>query len=194
MKISCRFICNRLKGLIIICKFGLSNSANQSMKKNSIILLFTFLSLVISYHAKAQTTSVKISGDVTAPLTINNADLHQYTQTTVTRKDHDGKDHVYTGVILAEILKKTGATLGPDLKGKNLTKYILIAASDNYQVVFALAELDKAFTDRIIILADQVDGKPLPAGEGPFRIIVQDEKKPARCVREVTEIKVITAK
>ena len=47
------------------------------------------------------------------------------------------------------------------MKGKNLTKYILVTASDNYQVVFALAELDKAFTDRTIHLADQVDGKPL---------------------------------
>jgi hypothetical protein len=163
-------------------------------KKHSIILLFTFVSLVISYHAKAQTPSVKISGEVTTAMTINDDDLHKYAQTTVTRKDHDGKDHTYTGVVLSEILKKAGATLGPDLKGKNLNKYILVTASDNYQVVFALAELDKAFTDRTIILADQVDGKPLPSDEGPFRIIVQDEKKPARCIREVTEIKVIAAK
>ena len=164
------------------------------MKKHSIILLFTFVSLVISYHAKAQTPSVKISGEVTTPMTIYDDDLHKYAQTTVIRKDHDGKDHTYTGVILSEILKKAGATLGPDLRGKNLNKYILVTASDNYQVVFALAELDKAFTDRTIILADKADGKPLPSGEGPFRIIVQDEKKPARCIREVTEIKVIAAK
>lgn len=162
--------------------------------KHSIILLFAFVSLVISYHAKAQTPSVKISGEVTTPMTINDDDLHKYAQTTVARKDHDGKDHIYTGAILSEVLKKAGATLGPDLKGKNLNKYILVTASDNYQVIFALAELDKAFTDRTIILADQVDGKPLPSGEGPFRIIVQDEKKPARCIREVTDIKVISAK
>ena len=164
------------------------------MRKQIYILLFICFSLVNSSYVKAQTASVKVSGEVTAPLTINNDDLHQYPQTTVTRKDHDGKDHIYTGVILAEILKKAGATLGPDLKGKNLTKFILVTASDNFQVVFALAELDKAFTDRTIILTDQVDGKPLPSGEGPFRIIVQDEKKPARCIREVTEIKVIAAK
>ena len=164
------------------------------MRKQIYILLFICFSLANSSFVKAQTASVKVSGEVTTPLTINNDDLHQYPQTTVTRKDHDGKDHIYTGVILAEILKKAGATLGPDLKGKNLTKYILVTASDNYQVIFALAELDKAFTDRTIILTDQVDGKPLPSGEGPFRIIVQDEKKPARCIREVTEIKVVSGK
>jgi DMSO/TMAO reductase YedYZ molybdopterin-dependent catalytic subunit len=164
------------------------------MKKHLLSLVFTGLCLVASYTAKAQTASVKISGEVTTPMTINDDDLHKYIQTVVNRKDHDGKDHTYSGVILSEILKKAGATLGPDLKGKNLTKYILVTASDNYQVVFALAELDKAFTDRTIILADQVDGKPLPSGEGPFRIIVQDEKKPARCIREVTEIRVVSGK
>ncbi|MBS1522692.1 MAG: molybdopterin-dependent oxidoreductase [Bacteroidetes bacterium] len=164
------------------------------MKKHLLTLAITCFCFIVSYNAKAQTASVKVSGEVTTPMSVNDDGLHKYTQTTVIRKDHDGKDHTYTGVILAEILKKAGATLGPDLKGKNLAKYILVTASDNYQVVFALAELDKAFTDRIIILADQVDGKPLPSGEGPFRVIVQDEKKPARCIREVTEIKVLSGK
>lgn len=164
------------------------------MKKHLLICVFTCFYVIIGHISKAQTASVKISGDVTTPITVNDDDLHKFAQTTVTRKDHDGHDHTYTGVILAEILKKAGATLGPDLKGKNLTKYILITASDNYQVVFALAELDKAFTDRTIILTNQVDGKPLPSGEGPFRIIVQDEKKPARCIREVTSIQVLSAK
>ena len=97
------------------------------------------------------------------------------------------------GVLLATLLQKAGVTLGKDLKGKNLTKYILVGAADGYQVVFALAELDSDFTDRLIILADKVDGKLLAPGEGPFRIIVQDEKKPARCVRQVTGIRVAFA-
>jgi DMSO/TMAO reductase YedYZ molybdopterin-dependent catalytic subunit len=160
------------------------------MKKQFLTLFFlSFFAIGI----KAQT--VKVAGDVTTPLTLDAATLHQFTQTTVIRKDKDGKiDHTYTGVTLSEILKKAGATMEDALKGKNLTKYLLVEASDNYQVVFALAELDKNYTDRLIILADTVDGKPLPAGEGPFRIIVQDEKKPARCVRQVIGLKVISAK
>jgi len=167
------------------------------MKKQLFTILIASFSLIAFTSAQAQTAkpaSVTISGEVTSPLTVTDADLQKFTQTTVIRKDHDGHDHTYTGVILTELLKKAGATLGPELKGKNLTKYLLITASDNYQVVFALAELDKTFTDRMIILADQVDGKPLPTGEGPFRIIVQDEKKPARCIREVTTIQVLMAK
>ena len=160
------------------------------MKKQLFTLFFlSFFTIAI----KAQT--VKVAGDITTPLTLDAGTLHQFTQTTVVRKDKDGKvDHTYSGVTLSDILKKAGATMEDALKGKNLTKYLLVEASDNYQVVFALAELDKNYTDRLIILADTVDGKPLPAGEGPFRIIVQDEKKPARCVRQVIELRVVSAK
>jgi DMSO/TMAO reductase YedYZ molybdopterin-dependent catalytic subunit len=61
-------------------------------------------------------------------------------------------------------------------------------------VVFALPELDPEFATQTILLAYQVDGKPLPAGEGPFRVVVPQEKKPARWIREVTAIKVLFAK
>ncbi|HXO78143.1 MAG TPA: hypothetical protein VN824_22970, partial [Puia sp.] len=64
----------------------------------------------------------------------------------------------------------------------------------NYQVVFSLAELDSSFTDRVVILADQVDGKPLPAGTGPFRMVVPGEKKPARNCFQVTGMVVRFAK
>jgi DMSO/TMAO reductase YedYZ molybdopterin-dependent catalytic subunit len=163
------------------------------MKKYHIIALFCIVALFISpVLTKAQT--VKISGEVTTPFDLKLADMQQFKQTNVVRKDRDGNDHTYTGVILADILQKAGATMGKDLKGENLTKFISVNASDGYQVVFALAELDKDFTDKAIILATTMDGKPLPQGDGPFRIIVQDEKKPARCIKEVTGIKVQFAK
>lgn len=169
------------------------------MKKHLLIALFALLGAMANPElVKAQTAikqaTVKVSGEVTTPLEIKAADMQAFTRTGVVRKDRDGNDHTYSGVLLSVILQKAGATLGKDLRGENLTKYILVEASDGYQVTFALAELDKGFTDRNIILADQMDGKPLPAGDGPFRIIVQDEKKPARCIKQVTGIKVEFAK
>jgi DMSO/TMAO reductase YedYZ molybdopterin-dependent catalytic subunit len=162
------------------------------MKKYTLILLL----LITGFGTRAQTKEavVKVTGEVTNPLTIGSADLQQYKQTTVTRKDRDGKDHTYSGVIVSEILAKAGVTLGPELRGENLAKYLLVEASDGYQVLFALAELDKGFTDRSIILADKIDGQPLAPADGPFRIIVQDEKKPARCIKQVTAMKVLFAK
>ena len=46
------------------------------------------------------------------------------------------------------------------------------------------------FTDRVILLADRRDGKPLSAREGPFQVIVPGEKKHARWVRQVIRLKV----
>jgi hypothetical protein len=59
-----------------------------------------------------------------------------------------------------------------------------------YQVVFSLAEVDPAFTDRKIILANRKDGKLLPAEEGPFHIIIEGEKKRPRSARQVISLKV----
>eukprot|EP01037_Dinobryon_pediforme_P000811 gene811-815_t len=150
----------------------------------AILLLFVYLP---SY---GQSFNVNINGEVGSPLELTINDLAKYPQTTVVRKDKDGQNHTYTGVILSVILQNAGVTLGKDLRGKNLMKIIKVSARDNYEVVFALAELDKDFTDRAIILATQSDGKPLNNEEGPFRVIVQDEKKPARCVRQVKTITV----
>ncbi len=163
------------------------------MKKYLLTTVFSVFLLLIS-PAFLRAQSVKISGEVTTPLDLKMPDIQQYKQVNVVRKDKDGNDHTYTGIILADILQKAGTTMGSDLKGENLAKFISVEASDGYQVVFALAELDKTFTDRLIILATQMDGKPLPTGDGPFRIIVQDEKKPARCIKMVTGIKVLFAK
>jgi len=159
--------------------------------KKLIIAFISIISLTIPLTVRAQVTAVvKVTGEVTTPLNLSVVDLHQFAQTVVVHKDKDGKDHTYSGVILAEILQKAGVSMNKE----SLTKYLLVDASDGYKVIFALAELDKNFTDRIIILADTVDGKPLAKGEGPFKIIVQDEKKAARCVRQVTSLKVLSAK
>lgn len=154
----------------------------------AIILLTTGSSL--NLFAQAPDASVKINGEVTNPFDLKLSEIQQFKQVEVKRADKDGKNHSYTGPSIYDILQKAGATLGKDLRGKNLTKYVLINASDGYQVVFALAELDPEFADRQIILATTIDDEPLGPHDGPFRVIVQNEKKPARCIRQVTSIKV----
>src|ERR1700754_1740054 len=138
--------------------------------------------------------SVKVSGEVTTPLTLTAADLTAMPRATATAKDKQGVPHTFSGVAIADILNKAGVTTGRQLKGENLAKYLLVTCADNYQVVFSLAELDSSFTDRVVILADQVDGKPLPAGTGPFRMVVPGEKKPARNCFQVTGMAVRFAK
>ncbi|MFC5409322.1 molybdopterin-dependent oxidoreductase [Larkinella bovis] len=131
-----------------------------------------------------------ISGEVARPLTLQAADLKAMPHTQVTGKDRDGKEHQYAGVPLADLLKQAGATLGAELRGKNLMKYVVVKAADGYEALYALPELDPEFATRTILLADSIDGTPFPAGVGPYRIVVPGEKKPARWVREVKSIEV----
>ena len=68
---------------------------------------------------------------------------------------------------------------------------LLVEAADDYHVVIALPELDPAFTDKQIVLAFARYGKPLDAKEGPYRLVIPDEKRMARWVKQVTTLKIV---
>jgi hypothetical protein len=89
------------------------------------------------------------------------------------------------------LVEKTGMSLGGSLRGKRLASCLLVEAADGYRVVFALPELDPAFTDKQIVLAYLKNGKPLDEKEGPYRIVIPDEKKMARWIRQVTTLKIV---
>lgn len=137
---------------------------------------------------------VKVTGEVTKALQLTTADLATMKRVTVPLKDRDGKSQTYTGVDVQDILNLAGVTTGGQLRGENLAKYMLVRCADGYEVLFSLAELDTAFTDRRIILADNLEGKALPAGKGPFRLVVPGEKRPARSCFQVIELVIRFAK
>jgi DMSO/TMAO reductase YedYZ molybdopterin-dependent catalytic subunit len=155
------------------------------------VVLFS-LSLFVRSNAQS-TGSLSISGEVITPMDLTLQDLFAYKQVSQKVKERDGKEHEFKGVALIELLEKAGVTTGSKLRGENLTKYVLIKAADGYEVIYSLAEIDPEFTDQVIIVATEKDGQPLPAGEGPFRIITPNDKKPARWIREVRAIKVAFA-
>jgi hypothetical protein len=107
-------------------------------------------------------------------------------------KEHDNPSATYEGVTLGAILERAGVPRGEKLRGPGLRAIVIITATDGYKVVFTVAETDPAFNDRLIILADTKDGKPLPEKEGPFRIVVPSEKRPARWIRNVKTIGIKT--
>jgi hypothetical protein len=94
-------------------------------------------------------------------------------------------------VLVGELLKTASAPLGADLRGNAVASYVIASASDGYQVVFSLAELDPAFTSNDIIVADTIDGKPLFAYQGPFRIVAPKDLRGARSIRMLQRIEVV---
>ncbi len=97
----------------------------------------------------------------------------------------------YSGVLLGELLKLVGRPVGEALRGKALATAVSVEAADNYKIIFALAEVDSGFTSKVIFLADRKNGAPIDASEGPFRIIVPDEARPARWAKQVVRIRLV---
>ncbi len=105
---------------------------------------------------------------------------------------HTKVDHHFSGVAVRELLTQAGAPLGAALRGPALQLVVLVRAADGYAVVFSLADFDEAFGNRIILLADRDDGKPLEERHGPLRLVVQGDQKAARWIRQVKSIEVVS--
>jgi hypothetical protein len=123
-------------------------------------------------------------------------------QTVLTKTDIEAMPHIktttpgpdsssYDGVPLKALLEKAGVEFGHSLRGKRMASCLLVEAADGYRVVIALPELDPDFTDKQIVLAFSQNGKPLDAKEGPYRIVIPDEKRMARWVKQVTTLKIV---
>jgi hypothetical protein len=124
------------------------------------------------------------------PVVLSRADLESLPHSKMTI-GNSGQTALYEGVALRSVLEKAGVSFGDSLRGKRLASCVLVQATDDYKVVFALPELDPAFNDKQVVLAFLKDGKPLDAKEGPYRIVIPDEKRMARWIRQVTILKIV---
>lgn len=96
----------------------------------------------------------------------------------------------HEGVALRDVLARAGVPLGDALKGKALARVVIATAVDGYQVAYAIAEIDVAFNDHLILISDKRDGQPLLPDSGPLQIVVPQDKRPARWIRQVTTLEV----
>lgn len=117
------------------------------------LLLFTLLVwafIVQAVGARAQQLTVQ-NGDQ-KPAVLSKADLEALPHVKVNTAVSDTAT-TFEGITLNDVLKKEGVEFGEAMRGKRLASYLLVGAADDYRVVFALPELDRAFTDRQIVLA-----------------------------------------
>jgi hypothetical protein len=137
----------------------------------------------------ARSGAVVIYGDVTSNVTITAADLAALPRISVKGTAHDGAVSEYTGVPLHHLLARAGLPGGAQIRGAEMSRYIVVEAADAYRALFALAELDPAYRNPVAILADTKDGKPLDAQTGPFQVVSPGEQRHARWVRQVVCIR-----
>jgi DMSO/TMAO reductase YedYZ molybdopterin-dependent catalytic subunit len=142
----------------------------------------------------AATAELRVGGEVTTPLALSVNDLRKLPRTTVkVLNPHDHKEEIYEGVAVQELLGRAGVPQKEKLRGPAMARYVLAEASGGYRVVYALAELDSDFQDSDVIIADTMNGAPLGEKQGPFKMVAPHDKRPARSIRMLKSITVLTA-
>jgi hypothetical protein len=156
------------------------------MKKRFFILLLFSLTL---QAALLQCQQLTIQPETGKPTVLSRADIESLPHSKITTGAAESPI-TFDVVTLKSVLERAGISFDK-LSGKRLASCLLVEATDGYHVVIALPELDPAFTDKQIYLAFLKNGKPLDEKEGPYRIVIPDEKRMARWVRQVTTLKIV---
>jgi hypothetical protein len=144
--------------------------------------------------AKSDAAAVVLRAADGKTVRLTQSDLKKLPRTEIETVDHRGNKAKYSGVALRALLDKVGVPHGEAVRGEWMRAFVIVDAADDYRAIFAIAELDPGFTDRTVILADTRDGQPLKKFQGPFQIVVPGEKRQARWVRMVKEIRIVDSR
>jgi len=143
-----------------------------------------------AWRSPQPTVAVELVGLAGQHRTVGAADLAKLPHVSATVSSHN-VEGTYRGVSLGDLLRLVDRPAGESLRGKALATAISVDAADGYRVAFALAEVDSGYSNKVIFLADTKNGAPLDTAEGPFRVIVPDEKRPARWAKKVIRIRLV---
>jgi DMSO/TMAO reductase YedYZ molybdopterin-dependent catalytic subunit len=130
--------------------FGLLREARKHifLGQRTFALSFLVAALAVStafslarQNAKDSSNSIlRIKGTIGQPLVMEMADLQVFPRKRVTVIDDRGARVTYEGVPVVELLQHAGVPMGKRLRGAQMKFYVIVDASDGYQVVFALPE------------------------------------------------------
>jgi hypothetical protein len=142
---------------------------------------------LVATGAAAQDLKVTVAGRDSVVLTPAEVKALPRAKATIQVK---GQPVVYEGAVLHEALLKAGVVSGERLMGRYLNQIVIARASDGYASILSIAETDPVYRANPVILADTVNGKPLDAREGPYRLVVDGDLRPSRSPRAVVSIEV----
>ena len=129
-------------------------------------------------------TQVSVSGQVSAPQTLNAPTLAAMAQTSVTVSGS-----TYTGVSLWTLLSNVGVVTNPSIKNNIEDDYVVATGSDGYQTTIALGEIDPSFGNQPDLVATSLNGGSLGAN-GFARLIVPNDVKAGRWVSNLISLEV----
>ena len=153
-------------------------------------LVLAVAAALLATAAHAQTLTLKGPSGQTATVTdAQLRDLHRLTVQTGW-----GDHHSYAGAPVSDLLALVGGPSDVKLHGPALDQIVVVTGADGFIAVMSIAETARSFRDAPVIVADEIDGKPLDAKEGPYRLIIGGELKAARSVRMITMIELRSVK
>jgi len=115
------------------------------------------------------------------------AALPQTTQEVPMMSGHGAAKNSWSGPLLWDVLSAAGA-VDPAKPAEQVRLVVRVTGADGYSAVLSLGELAPEFGGHPVLLADQVDGKPIE-GTG-LRLLVPGEKRGGRSVRDVVRVDV----
>ncbi len=148
--------------------------------------LFIGIAGAIALAGAAQAQTLIVKGQEGRLETLTAADVRALHRATVTVPY--GKKDTFEGAVIGEILAVVGAPADVRLHGAPVNQVVVVTGKDGFSTVLSLAETEKSFRTEPVILADTENGKPLDEKQGPYRLVIGGELKPARSVWGVIEI------
>ncbi len=139
--------------------------------------------------AGGPTPVLHVRGKVGHDLDLSTEALFDLPRQRLQVEEREGGVAEYEGVAVADVLKHAGVAM-ESLRGAQASTVVVAEARDGYRAVYALAELDPAFSDREVVLVYRKNGGVLSAEEGPFRLIMLGERRRSRWIRQVSCLRV----
>ena len=113
--------------------------------------------------------------------------LHEATVT-----ERDGGTATFQGAWLSDVLDLGCDSTARLDKHGTLRAVVKVTAVDGFTAVVAMAEVFNDFSEQPVLLAWSRNGQRLSERHGPFQLVVPDDRKPGRNVRQVKVLEVIT--
>jgi len=133
---------------------------------------------------------VVIYGDEDETLAISRGELERMPSITVEASFHDGRSATFEGVRIRDLLTLAGAPT--HVQGPELLRFLVVEATDGYRALFSRSEVEPDFRAEPPILAYRENGRPIDPKFGPLQVIVPDELRHVRWVRQVECIRLAT--
>lgn len=144
-------------------------------------------------HAKAAVSSeITVTADGRS-MALTVAQIEAMPQKTVTvHNAHAKADETYAGVALGDLLARFGLAVATHEGERKAEKsYVRAEGTDHYFVLYSTVEVEGAMHTGDVIVATKLNGKAL-GEDGSFKLVSTEDKKPARWVRNLSAISVMT--